>query len=424
MRDLSESARGRALTRRPELEPTIAIDVRGPISWSPPVPPSKSHAIRTLVAASRAPGVTTIRLGFGAGEDVEVVANALRALGVGVVDIPAVRGTSIGVHGTVRFPAGGVTLDMRDCGTGARLLTAMAALARGPVRVDGSARLRERPMEPLLVALRALGVAVTEEGEPGRLPVTVSGEPTPGGAAVEVEGSLSSQFVSALLLLGPAEGLDLRVTGRPVSRPYVDLTLDVLATFGVEVERTDGGYRVPRMPLLATEVEIEADASSAAFWLGAVAVAGGEVEIPGIPATSRQADRAIVDHLAALGCEAETTPDGLRARGRATRGGELDLRDSPDLLPVLAAVAGTIPETTRLVGAPHLVHKESDRIAAMADVLTTLGAKAEPLPDGLVVTGGGLRGGTIDPRGDHRIAMAAFQEIILGSRPTGRSGAA
>jgi 3-phosphoshikimate 1-carboxyvinyltransferase len=376
------------------------------------VPGSKSLAIRAIVAASLAPGVSRIRIGEGAGDDVAAVAAAVERLGVGVVDVPGPREPVIGVHGAPGYPARDVRLDLGECGTGARLLLAAARLAAGPVTVDGAPGLRARPMGPLVAALRARGATVEAGGEPDRLPLTVRGGPEPAGGRVEVDASVTSQVVSAMLLTGVAGGIEVATTGRAVSRPYVDLTVAVMGAFGVTVERRgEDVLAVPRAAYVPCEYVVEADASAAAFWLAAAAIAGGEVLVRGIPPDSLQPDRAVVDHLVAMGCDAAAGPDGLVARGRAARAADLDVRDSPDLVPALAAVAATVPGRTRLVGAPHLVHKESDRIASTAAMLGALGVRATPRPDGLEVEGGGLRGGVVDPRGDHRIAMAA---AILG----------
>ena len=374
----------------------------GPFEVTVLVPGSKSLAIRALLASSLARGDSRL-VGDVRVRDVEVVAAALRALGVTVSE-PDEHGIDVqGADG--RFPAPLAEIDLEDCGTGARLLAAAAAFAGRTVRLDGSARLRSRPFGPLLSVLSDLGARIRSAG---RLPLTIEGIAPPRDAIAVVPGDLSSQFVSALLLVGPLGGLEVQVSGELVSRPYVDLTVAVMEAFGARVDRAEADrFRVERTGYEGTTYEIEGDASSAAFWLGAAAVSGGAVRVANVDPGSAQPDVAVLGHLAALGCEIDDSGPGLAVRGPARRGADLDVRHSPDLMPVLAAVAATVPERTRIHGAPHLVLKESDRIAAMAAALSALGARVEPRDDGLEVVGGGLHGGEIDPRGDHRIAMAS-----------------
>jgi 3-phosphoshikimate 1-carboxyvinyltransferase len=395
---------------RSELVDEILIRLSGPLDAVIRVPGSKSITNRALVAAALACGTSCLRGALDA-RDTRLMAKGLSALGAGIGPVDGAGGwTVVGTAGRPTAPA--VGLDLEDCGTGARILTAVSALADGPCRVDGSPRLRERPLGPLLTALRDVGVAVTCTASPDHLPIVVDGSGLRRDAAASISGEFSSQFTSALLLAGPGFGLDLTVSGHAVSRPYVALTVSVMEAFGGRVTcPSPGRFVVERGTYLACGYEVEGDASAAAFWLGAAAIAGGRVAVENVPASTTQADAAIVRHLVALGCETDATASGLVIRGPATRGADLDLRDSPDLMPVLAAVAATVPERTRLRGAPHLVHKESDRIAAMADVLTATGVTAEARSDGLDVIGGQPRGAEIDPRDDHRIAMAA---AVLG----------
>lgn len=375
------------------------------------VPSSKSITNRALIAAAAAGGGRIERpLDC---DDTRVLAEALRAAGWQLE-----WGLAVEVGGRT-IPEEPPVLDLRDSGTGARLLLGLLCSIPGGATITGSARLRERPMSPLCDALTALGARITSTD--GRLPVAVNGSPLEGGTAA-VRPESSSQFVSSLLLAAPLmrRGLDLVVEGRLPSAPYLDLTADVLRAFGSTVVASADRRRwtVPTGPLRPATIAVEGDWSAAAFALAAVAVAGGCVGVGALDRSSRQGDRAIVEILGGAGLDLRWEGDRLWARGPLTAPIVADLRHTPDLFPALAAVAACAPPGSSLSGLDHLAHKESDRLRTMAENLGRLGAELEVTDTTLVVVsalqcvGGPPR--PVSAAADHRIAMAMAVAALGG----------
>lgn len=402
----------------PRIDLIEIIPARAPLRGTCRVPGSKSALIRMLVCAALASGESRIRGAGGSGRDAERAIAAFEALG-----IPIRReagGESLCVRGgSGRFPRA-ATLEVGDAGTVGRFLTALACLAPGAVRILAAGRLPDRPMEDLLAALERLGATVSR-APGGSFPLIVRGAGVRGGE-VEVAAGVSSQFLSALLLLGAAlpEGLSLRPVGDPVSRPYLELTCRVLQDFGVTVIREpEAGLRVPPGPPVPAEVRVPTDASSALFAWAAAAVTGGEIRVGGWFGGYPQADLAALDVLERAGCRIERDEAGISCAGRPTRGLEADLRHLPDAAPALAVVAATLPAPSRLEGLEALRFKESDRLAALEDSLRSLGVEVRREEDGaaaLEIRGPWRRGAEIDPRGDHRLAMAF---AVLGLSASG-----
>lgn len=367
------------------------------------VPPSKSITNRALIGCAVAGG-GVIRGPLDC-DDTRVLAGALSSAGWRVD-----WGSELRVGERSLVP-GQARLWLGDSGTGARLILALLATTPGRFVVDGSRRLRERPMRPLLDALSALGAGL--EANDGCLPVAIEGAQLAGGR-VSVRAELSSQFVSALLLAAPLmrRGLELTVDGPLPSAPYVELTMGTMRQLGIEAtwERAAGRWRVPPGRPQPTELAIEGDWSAAAVFVAAAAVAGGRVEIEGVSPESPQGDRAVAAILGEAGIRSRPTTTGLVAEGPARRPLDADLTDAPDLFPALAAVAAALPPGSRIVGIERLRHKESDRVSAMVGNLRGLGARVELAGSEFRVTGAMVREETDVPRvtaaGDHRIAMA------------------
>jgi len=385
---------------------------RGGLQGTVELPTSKSLTNRALIASAVAGGGTIVAPLDCV--DTRVLAGALEAAGW-----PVEWETEIRI-GERTVPEQTVSLDLADSGTGSRLILALLAASPGKSVTDGSARLRERPMAPLLESLDRLGADLSSRN--GLLPVAIDGRRLQGGT-VEVEPGVSSQFVSALVMAGPlmAQGLDLEVSGSLPSTPYLDLTVDVMRAFGSELEVSDDRrrWRVPPTALEPTRYRVEGDWSAAAFVLAAVAVAGGEIEVGPLEPGSRQGDRAVLKILADAGLDVEWIEDRVIARGPVTAPIAADLRHTPDLFPALAVAAACAPPGSRFSGLDHLKHKESDRLAVMVDNLQRLGASLKV--DGAefsVVETLGPRSGSM-PRvtaaGDHRIAMAmAVAALVSG----------
>jgi 3-phosphoshikimate 1-carboxyvinyltransferase len=367
-------------------------------------PPSKSHAIRALACAALAEGTSTLHgLSRCDADDIVKTAGALRTLGF-VIDGDRVTGAG------GRIPNPRVTLDLGGSGTALRFLTAVAALGTGPTTLTGDATLRRRPIGAVVTALRDMGVTV-ETSAGATAPLVVSAGP-PSRFEARVDASRSSHAVSALLLIAPmlAERLHLETSGELASRPYVDLTLATMAAFGVNADGSafNQPIRVPPDGYRRTsDLRIDGDWSSACYVAAAAAVTEGEVEIEGLHRNSHQADERIVDLIGAFGVEVVDDSDATTILGAGDRRPlDVDLRDSPDLAPLVGALGCVASGTTRVRGAAHLRLKESDRIATVVAAARALGCAARELPDGFEIDGPARHGGRIETHHDHRIAMA------------------
>jgi 3-phosphoshikimate 1-carboxyvinyltransferase len=371
------------------------------------LPGSKSVTARALVLAALAGGPSRIVRPLRA-RDTDLMAAGLRALGVGVTDDGADwLVTPAALHGPAEVDAG-------LAGTVLRFLPPVAALASGPVRLDGDPRLRERPNGGLIAALRALGVEVDDGGR-GRAPFTVHGTGAVRGGAVTVDASESSQIVSGLLLAAARfdDGLDLSLAGGLPSLPHVEMTVTVLREHGVEVTRTGRGWRVAPGPVAPVDRVVEPDLSNAAPFLAAALVTGGRVTVRDWPAATTQPGAQLERLLPQMGAGVARTAEGLQVTGGAgVRPLVADLGEVGELTPVLAALCALADGPSRLTGIGHLRGHETDRLQALDEVLTAVGATVAQLPDGLSITPGPLRRpATLDSYGDHRMVMAA---AVLG----------
>ena len=368
------------------------------------LPGSKSYTHRALVAASLAPGESLLTNALDA-EDTRLTAEALAHLGAHIdwreegLKVKGVGGRWQPVMGP---------LYLGNSGTSMRFLTALTALGEGEYRLTGNPRLCERPMGELLEALAQLGVKAYSTKGDGCPPIVVQGG-LKGGRA-RLSGSISSQYLSALLFISPLspQGVEIEITGDLVSRPYVDLTLEVLGDFGVSYFRQ--GYRFFHLPggqcYLPQDYAIEADASSASYFWAAAALTQGRVTITNLTPDSSQGDVGFIKVLERLGCRLSAGDEGLTVTGGPLQGIEVDMATMPDLVPTLAVLAAFAQGETLITGVAHLRHKESDRLAAVAAELQKMGIAVQETPDGLRITGGQPQGAVIDTYQDHRIAMS------------------
>jgi 3-phosphoshikimate 1-carboxyvinyltransferase len=400
-----------------------ASDVRAiaPLTAAPDVtlrvPGSKSLTNRALVAAALADG-TSVLDGILLADDTEAMLAALTALGVDVdVDRVARRATIVGTAGSV--PPGPATVDVRLSGTTARFLAPVLALGHGRYLLDAAPPFRLRPMGPVLDAVGQLGARVEAMGEPGHLPVALEAAGITGGT-VQVAGDVSSQFLSGLLLVGPAtrDGLRIELTTDLVSVPYVELTIDTLRAFGADVARPDARtFVVPPTGYRATRIAIEPDASAATYLLAAAAITGGRVRVRGLTERARQGDAGFAQVLAAMGAEVTVDAEGTEVRGSGVlRGITVDLGSMSDTAQTLAAVAVFADGPTRVTGIGFIRAKETDRIAAVVTELRRCGIRAEEEDDGFVVHPGQPRPATVRTYDDHRMAMSF---ALLGLRAPG-----
>jgi 3-phosphoshikimate 1-carboxyvinyltransferase len=383
----------------------IEIEPTGPLRASVRPPGSKSITNRALVCAALAEGESRLS-GALDSEDTRVMIGALRQLGIPVEHDPGAATVRVVGRGG-QIPANEADLYVANSGTTARFLTAMCALGHGTYRLDGTPRMQERPIGDLLDALRQLGGEAVSERNNGCLPVVVRGRGLRGGRAVPA-GNVSSQFLSALLMAAPCAqaNVELAVAGELVSRPYVDMTLAVMAAFGRSVtNRSPYLISAPR-PYRATDYAIEPDASAASYFFAAAAITQGEVMVEGLSRGGLQGDAAFCDCLGRMGCDVRCSAEGISVSGRPLRGIDVDMNAISDTVPTLGAVALFAAGATTIRGVGHIRHKESDRIRALAVELRKLGAEVEERPDGLRITPGVLRGAEIDTYDDHRMAMS------------------
>jgi 3-phosphoshikimate 1-carboxyvinyltransferase len=400
------------------MDATLVRSLTGALDAVVAVPGSKSIANRALVCAALAVGDSTLDNVPG-GDDTAAMLDCLELLGAGISRPEVGEGDSVDVRGVGPhdFRPGPMTLPARLAGTTSRFVTALAALGPGPYTIDGLPPLRSRPMAPLHAALAALGAGVTPGERWGHLPTSIAGGLHTGGA-VEMRGDVSSQYLSALMLVGPYldGGLTIALTTPLVSRPYVGITAAVMAAFGAtDVVVGEREVRVGPGRYAARDFVIEPDASSASYPLAAAAVHGGRVRVPGLTAASIQGDASFADLLAAMGC-ATTRDDGgtsVQRTGDLT-GIEVDMADHSDLVPSLAVVAAYASTPTEIHGVGFIRGKESDRIADLCTELRRAGVRATERDDGLLVEPSTPRPARLGTHHDHRLAMA-FAVLGLGA---------
>ncbi|RVU98462.1 3-phosphoshikimate 1-carboxyvinyltransferase [Coriobacteriales bacterium OH1046] len=370
-----------------------------------PAIPSKSEAHRALVCAALSDAPTCISCRTSS-QDIDATLSCLAALGARIgIDEGIYTVLPIGCGVRVAGP-----LDCHESGSTLRFLLPVAA-ALGGACFQGAPRLSERPLLPLIRALREHGVAIDTDGE---LPLTVSGRLSAGTFALP--GNISSQYVTGLLLAAPLlDGTTVIRVAEPVeSKPYIALTLEVLHTFGINAEiihedgctsytlRAQAAYRSPG------SFEVGGDWSNAAFWLAAGALSGTGVCVEGLSLSSKQADRAILGALSLFGARVMRTAHSASTAHDGLRGARIDVSSCPDLVPAIAPLAALAEGRTVIAGAARLRLKESDRLASISGTLNALGARASIIDDMLVFEGvDRLHGGEVDAAADHRIAMMA-----------------
>ncbi|MDA0215422.1 MAG: 3-phosphoshikimate 1-carboxyvinyltransferase [Planctomycetota bacterium] len=386
-------------------------------------PGSKSETNRFLMLGALSKGISKLVSPLHA-VDTGLFMDALRAIGVAID-----TGESwANIHGCDGRFTGGASVHLGDGGTPTRFMMAIAALARKPVLIDGSPRMRERPIAEGVDLLRALGCKIEYAEEEGRLPVRVGGGRMPLGGKIEVGRTASSQFISAILMLAPRleKGIDLFVNSDSLTSPsYVELTLHAMKKWGIpfDVFRGENGQltrvTVPHIDMSACSVAIEPDASSAVYFLGAASIVrDARVSILGLPRLSRQPDAACLPAFVSMGAQEWSSSSGMGIEGTATLNGiDVDASHWPDGALCVAAVGALAKGRTRIRGLETLKVKESNRVQVLAEELTKMGCRIETTPSSITIEPDftTARPILIDPRGDHRIAMTF---AVLGlSRP-------
>jgi 3-phosphoshikimate 1-carboxyvinyltransferase len=398
----------------------------GPVRAVVTLPGSKSITNRALVLAALAGGPGLIRRPLRS-RDTLLMADAMRALGADVGEHDVTAGEGEGGAWRVRplradaAPAHASTVDVGNAGTVLRFVPPAATLVAHDTAFDGDPRVRERPVAPLIKALRQLGATIEDEGR-GALPFVVRGRGGLPGGTVVLDASGSSQLISALLLAGAcfSKGVEVRHDGPPVpSAPHIAMTTAMLRAAGVQVEC--GGHTVWRVhpgPIHPRSVEVEPDLSNAAPFLAAALVTGGRVTVVGWPAETAQPGDALRQLLTGMGGICTLAADGLTIEGSGTiHGIAADLREVSELVPVLAALAALASSPSRFTGIAHTRTHETDRLAALAREINALGGEVAELPDGLTIRPRPLRTKPAPGRNvfetydDHRMAMAG---AVLG----------
>jgi 3-phosphoshikimate 1-carboxyvinyltransferase len=418
--------------RAPATQDWLAPRAREPVRAVVRLPGSKSMTNRALVLAALSDRPAEIT-GPLAARDTTLMADALRALGCRITETPgswlvepasAITPRRAGSCQPGRPGRPGVTIDVGNAGTVLRFIPPVAALTGADVTFRGDPRASERPIGPLLTALRSMGVTVSDTGT-SALPFVVRGRGAVPGGTATMDASASSQLVSGLLLAAArfGAGAEVRHVGPPVpSEPHIEMTVRMLRAAGVDVRAdadpsADGitrrTWRVMPGPIRVTKIDVEPDLSSAVPFLAAALATGGEVTVAGWLADSLQPAARIIELLQSMGADVRMTGEGLRVSGSGRiRGVGADLSEVGELTPVLTALAALASTPSEFTGIGHLRRHESDRLAALAGEIGKLGGDVTELADGLRIRPVPLRGGAeFDSHDDHRLVMAA---AVLG----------
>lgn len=383
-----------------------AVKPSGPVFGVVTPPGSKSITNRALLIAALADGVSQLKRPLES-DDTVVMRRALSDLGA-VIDSTGGDWTITG--GVLDRPGAQRLLDVGASGTSARFLAALAALVAGPTTIDGTARMRQRPIGGLVSVLEAMGAEIVATGDGGYLPLTVRGTAPPSGGIITIDARRSSQFVSAAMMIAPYADKPVRldyVDGYAISTPYIATTAHVMNAFGVASEVTESWVAVDQGRYRPTTLEIEPDASAAVYPWVAAAVTGGAVRVEGIGSSSVQADIGALEVLKEMGCTVTDNLSGITVRGpKQLAPVDVDMNACPDAVLAIAVAALFASGTSHIRNIASLRVKETDRLDALANELSKLGATVSTTADSISVTPGAPRGATVETYDDHRMAMA------------------
>lgn len=381
--------------------------VTAPVQGTVRPPGSKSITNRALIVAALSQGTTHLS-GVLDSQDTRVMIESLNRLGISVKHDP--KSCSIEVKGCAgTIPQKSASLWLENSGTSIRFLTALCAVGNSEYVLDGNVRMRERPIQDLVEALQKLGVDVTCENGTGCPPVRVRAKGLTGGET-SISGSVSSQYLSALLMVAPAAQSPITITilDEMVSKPYLDITLGVMAQFGVTIDRLqDSVWRIqPQTYQRSVAYDIEPDASAASYFFAAAAITGGAVTVEGLNQDALQGDINFIRVLEDMGCEIKRGRDNITVQGGALKGIDVDMNDISDTAQTLAAVALFAEGPTSIRNVGHIRHKETDRLAAIATELKRMGIRVEETEDSVTIYPGEIQPATIETYDDHRMAMS------------------
>ena len=377
-----------------------------PVSGSIRPPGSKSLTNRALIVAALASGESELT-GVLESRDTEVMIESLKRLGLSVSHDTESKSIVIAGCGG-KINAQDTELWLENSGTSIRFLTAFSTLGNGTIKLDGNERMRERPIRDLVTALNGLGADVSCEASTNCPPVIVKASGLPGGSTT-VAGSISSQYLSGLLMTSPCADSDVEidVEGELVSLPYIDMTLGVMARFGVTAECPKvGQYRIKQQQYQSVQYDIEPDASAASYFFAAAAITGGTITVDGLSHHSLQGDIEFVEALEQMGCKVNWGANSTTLAGADLHGIDIDMNAFSDTAQTLAVVAPFAKGPTRIHNIGHVRHKETDRIHAVVTELRKLGVKVDEEEDEMTIYPGPISPASIETYDDHRMAMS------------------
>jgi 3-phosphoshikimate 1-carboxyvinyltransferase len=382
-----------------ELQVEKTDKIRGVVK----APPSKSYTHRAIFISSLAQGESHLRDPLYSADTMASL-EACRSLGCHINvqdDFCLVQGTG----GELTTPED--VLNLKNSGTTLRFLTTMASLAPSCSVLTGDESLRGRPMQNLLDSLHNLGVRAYSTRDNGLPPIVIRNGFK--GGKTSINGKISSQYLSSLLISAPyaEETVEVQVVGDFISQPYVEMTIDTMEKFGVQVLRPQPrDFEIKKQIYYGREYTIEGDYSSASYLIAAAAAIDGSITLKNLFHDSRQGDKMILDVVERMGAKVKLREDQISIQGDGHLNGvEVNLENSPDLLPTVAALAAVAEGTSHIKGVEHARFKETDRLYTMSLELSKLGVKLKEQPDGILIQGG-ARGGRVESHGDHRLVMA------------------
>ena len=381
------------------------IQKSAPVDGTVTAPPSKSYSVRALLLAAMSRGTTVVRNCLDA-DDTRYAFEALKAIGF---DASGAFKSELAIGERKSMSANEVPIFVGNAGTAMRFFTGWLAFTPGRFELRGEERMHQRPIGDLVDVLLSIGAEVEYVEREGYPPLRIRGKRMRGGFDVTISAETSSQFVSALMLGGATlpDGITLRIS-QLASGPYIEITADILQTFGARVTRDGNAMNVRAGNLERPEYVVEGDYSSASYWFAAAAATNGTMRVRGLAIPTAQGDAGFLDILKAMGCDVNVTQDEITVTGTGTlRGGTFDCNSTPDIVPTLAAIAPLASSPVEIVNVANLRVKESDRLATVTSELRALGATVEERPDALLIHPGWSDApATIETHNDHRIAMA------------------
>jgi 3-phosphoshikimate 1-carboxyvinyltransferase len=396
------------------------IPKTGPLDAVVTAPPSKSYSVRALLLAAMTSGTTAVANCLDA-DDTRYALEAIRSLGF---DVSGTIATEVYIGPRKSMSANEVPIFIGNAGTAMRFFTGWLAFTPGRFLLHGEQRMHERPIGDLVDVLTKIDGEVEYVEKEGYPPLRIRGKRMRGGFTVDIAASTSSQFVSALMLGGATlpDGITLRISSLG-SAPYIDITADILTTFGATVTRSGNVVNVRAGRLECPEYRVEGDYSSASYWFAAAAATGGTLRVRGLASPTAQGDAGFLDILARMGCRISVDATEITVTGpEQLRGGTFDCNATPDIVPTLAAIAPLASDPVEIVDVANLRVKESDRLATVTSELRRLGATVTERPDSLRIEPGWNEApATIETHDDHRIAMAfAVAGLARGNVTIGR----